>query len=322
MERLSVSAPRPGTEHFTASLHAQRDHLCQLLAGQQTRLEQAETLVQRELQRLEEELSAQRAEADRLRTEHDLLSVRLSHAEPRSAKHAKRLDAHSGDDSDSGGDYQRRYEMALEDLRDLKTRNAELQQQLTTANATAAAVGLQGHIPSGRLDWEAEKRRIFAALDADFDTDDPQQCADRLKIENVLRTTQQVIADKDCQIVALQQQLEEQCARQAADESHQAALDQAVNADAIIQQERERLVDLQKEWQEKLRHAEIEISLERAKLARQRAEIEEQVHRSEKESAKSTIPGSSAGPGQRSTTGQWLARLGLTEADRERRRHL
>ena len=321
---LSVATPGSGagTEQFAASLHAQRDRVSQLLAAQKVRLEQAETLVQRQLQRLEEELAAQRTEADCLRSERDLLSIRLSHTEARSARHTKRFTALTGDGPASGDDYHRRYEMALDDLHDLKVQNAELQQQLAKFSAAAANLAAQEQTSSGHLDWEAEKRRIFAALDADFDDSDPQRHAERLDIEDVLRSTQQVIAEKDCQIDDLQRQLDEQRAVQAASESDRSALDQAIGADAIVQQERERLVQLQKEWQEKLRQAEIEISLERAKLARRRAELEEQFHHAEKDAAKLPTTAGSTDPGGRTATGQWLARLGLTEADRERRRHL
>ena len=57
-------------------------------------------------------------------------------------------------------------------------------------------------------------------------------------------------------------------------------VDEATNAlldeDAIIQEERQRLADLQSEWEEKLRTAELEFSVERAKIARTQSELEEQ----------------------------------------------
>jgi hypothetical protein len=268
-------------------------------------------------------LAAARTEADRLRGERDRLSTRLSHTEARAARHVKRLgDVPGGEGPDSGDDYHRRYEMALDDLHDLKAKNAELEQQLDKLGATAGASTGQDQLFGGHLDWEAEKRRIFAALDADFDQDDSQQHAQRLKIEDVLRTTQQVLAEKDRRIDDLQRQLEEQLAKQAASESSSAALDRAIDADAIVQQERERLVQLQKDWQEKLRQAEIDLSLERAKLARQRADLEEQFRVADNDLPKLPTAAGSADRGERPAGGQWLARLGLTEADRERRRHL
>jgi hypothetical protein len=322
METLALSTPGPEVraEQFTASLHAQRDRAAELFAAQQTRLDQAESLIDRQLQRLEEEVAAQRAEADRLRDERDRLSIRLSHSEAHATRHPKRLTALPGDGPVSSDDYHRRYEMALDDLHDLKAKNAELQQQLAKANASAGDSAGKDQVASGHLDWEAEKRRIFAALDAEFDDGDAQQRGERLKIEDVLRSTSQILAEKDHQIDALQRQLEEQCATHAAIESEKAALDRAVNADMVIQQERDRLVQLQKQWQEKLRQAEIEVSLERAKLARQRADLEEQFHVANNEASRPPTAAGSAGHGERPAGGQWLARLGLTEADRERRR--
>ena len=47
--------------------------------------------------------------------------------------------------------------------------------------------------------------------------------------------------------------------------------------DEIIREERENLKQLQQQWEEKLRKAEIDLSVERAKIARERAELEEQL---------------------------------------------
>lgn len=90
-----------------------------------------------------------------------------------------------------------------------------------------------------------------------------------------------------------------------------AAIAQMLDHDELVQQERERLQEMQVEWEEKFRQLEISTSLERAKLSRERqqlatknAELEEQLEHLQRENRE-------ADP----TTGKkrrWLAELGLT----------
>ncbi len=207
-----------------------------------------------------------------------------------------------------------------EELRSSINNNAELQQELAKTRSTAATLAQQTRQP-GQLDWEAEKQRILAALEADFNDDDKARRPNRLKIGDVLRTTDEVVAAKDRDIQALKQRLEDQCRNGAAEVSDGVSVDQALNNDAKVREERERLKRLQEEWREKLRQAEVELALERAKIARQRAELEE---RRMARNASPEPPGATNMDGQAEQTihGRWLAQLGLTAADREPRRHL
>ena len=89
-----------------------------------------------------------------------------------------------------------------------------------------------------------------------------------------------------------------------------------LDQDAIVREERENLKRLQTELHEKLREAEIEISLERATIARQQAEIKDKIRLMELKNESSTAAdGSTSNTGQ-PVRGRWLARLGLTDADR------
>ena len=90
-----------------------------------------------------------------------------------------------------------------------------------------------------------------------------------------------------------------------------AAITDLLDQDELIQQKRESLDQLQTEWQEKLRTAEVEISVERAQLARERAEIEDQ-QRTLEPLRRSTDgePGEEKPP-----RGRWLAKLGLRESE-------
>jgi len=91
------------------------------------------------------------------------------------------------------------------------------------------------------------------------------------------------------------------------------AIAEVLNQDELIAREREKLEQLQSEWHEKLREAEVDISVERAKLARERAGMEEQIQtlKSKMMSISGQIEEGKSGkqPGR----GRWLSRLGLQD---------
>ena len=222
----------------------------------------------------------------------------------------------NGSSAEDQDNYHRRYEMALDDLKELKAKNAELQQQVSRAPAGGASLG----VAKGVLNWEAEKRRILAALESD--SNDEASSEDRLRIEEVIEKTQSILSDKDREINELRTLLEDQSNNLGQVAVGAAALGQALDADAIIQEERESLKRLQEEWREKLRKAEVEISIERAKIARERSQVEEKTHQLEiKQSSDSSeaTPSPAAGSSSsKSTKSRWLERLGLGDNDKER----
>jgi len=158
---LPTPAPEVWVEQFAASLHAQRTRACEFLAAQQKRLEQAGLFVEEQLLQLEEELKGQRDEAGRLHVEYDALTARLATAESRLAEAENQLASFEvdGDRQRAYEDLQRRCELALDDLRQARNKNSELQQQLAKARSTAAKLAQQAQ-QSGRLDW---KRRSDAS---------------------------------------------------------------------------------------------------------------------------------------------------------------
>jgi hypothetical protein len=288
---VPTSASAAWAEQMAASLHAERDGVREFLDAQQRRLELAEATLEGLIAQFEELVAAAAAE-------------NAEHHSP-------------AGDGDGELDYQRRYEMALEDLRELKETNAQLQDQLAKARAASASSSPRGQVQSTALDWETQKRRMLAALESELDENDSEQRAERLKIEDVLRATEQVIAQKDEQIRELKRQLEESGSvnnlLQAA-----SAVEQVIQSDSAIQEERERLRQLEEKLQGQLRQAEIEISLERAKLARERAEMDEKLRRTGAEAPKPADGESAPAAPEQPTRGRWMSRLGLTDADRER----
>ena len=87
-----------------------------------------------------------------------------------------------------------------------------------------------------------------------------------------------------------------------------------LDSDELVRQERESLKRLQDNLREQSKQAEVDISLERAKLARERAELEEKLRGLEAEKANLPSAGGSDGSDKGKKQGRkWLARLGLGE---------
>ncbi len=86
---------------------------------------------------------------------------------------------------------------------------------------------------------------------------------------------------------------------------------EALDSDAIIQQERESLKQLQAQLQEKLRQTEIDISQERAKIAREKVQLEEKLRALDEHNSSSTSEHQIDKKTGRPAHGRWLAHLGL-----------
>ena len=63
--------------------------------------------------------------------------------------------------------------------------------------------------PEMGFNWESEKRRLLAALESDFDPRDPTARAERVRIEDVLRSTELAIDEKDREIEHWKKRCEE-----------------------------------------------------------------------------------------------------------------
>ena len=266
-----------------------------------------QTLSQRPAEGGTEGEELRRVEADR-----DELRTRLSETESRLAEAQQGLaDAQRGGGEAADEDMQRRYEMAMEDLRDLKHQNADIQAQLARARSAQPAAESTG----GALDWEAEKRRVLAALESDFDDKDSEAKAERMKIEEVVRETDRVVAERERECSELKKLLEDQSSNLGSVAVGAAALGEVLDSDAIIQEERQKLDLLQQEWRDKLRQAEIDISIERAKLAREKAEMEDKLRTigDLDDTSRDGVDGSAAS--EKSVRGRWRERLGLKDAN-------
>jgi hypothetical protein len=205
-------------------------------------------------------------------------------------------------------DMTRRYELAMEDLREQKRLVADLEKQAASAPRSAAPLE-----HGGKLDWEAQKQRLLASLEADSEDDDDQRRDERLKMREVIDRTDAAIAAKDREIEDLRQLLSSQTANIGEVAVGASAVADVLSSDEIVKTERERLQQLQQEWEEKLRQAEIDLSVQRARLARERAEIEERQRLLQEQQAGHATGGTDTSMAAKPQRGRWLARLGLKE---------
>src|SRR5207302_4616134 len=135
-------------------------------------------------------------------------------------------------------------------------------------------------------------------------------------VEEAIRRADAAVALKEREIEQLQNLLEEQSSSVGSMAVGAAAVAEVLDQDEIVRQERQNLQVLQDEWREKLRHAEVEISVQRAKLARQQAELEERARQLDQQSHHD--PAEEGGDRkEKPTRGRWLRRLGLKGIDEE-----
>jgi chromosome segregation ATPase len=272
-------------------------------AALRAQLEQTQAEHAREIERLEaaQPPAADPAELEKLKRERENLVERLTEAEA-----ALRQRTTSGEqDASQRHEIERRFEVAVEEVRELKRANAELEAKLRSrAGAPVPAAG-------GSLDWEAQKQRLLASLEAD--SDDEEAVAERTSIEGTIRITDQIVAQKDQQIAELERQIAELSELSAAGSTSSAAAE-LLDRDEVIRQEREKLAEAQAEWRKKIGQAEIDISVERAKIARERAVLEEKVRQFQLEQERLAANQESSDP-SKPARGRWLARLGLKDLD-------
>jgi len=290
------------TDHFALALQAQHARVREFLQVQRDRWRQIAAQFTRQIETLQAEIHALQATNECLREE---LLTRPAEGNP----------------SELAEDSSRRYLMAIDDIRDLKARNAELQRQLQEAQSQPARRGAAAISESG-TDWEAQKRRFLAELESD-DQLDAESTERRLKIEEIVARTDKIIAEKNCEIEELRHLLNNQSNSLGSLAVGAAALEQVLDQDAIIREERQRLQQLQEECRAKLRQAEIELAMERARLARRDAEIEEKVRNNDLRHA--TADTEALAPTGKPVRGRWRTQLGLTddgppESDRSRDR--
>ncbi len=299
-QQQSWNKQRAEFEAARAAAERERDELQQkfeLALEDVQRFRARVTELEQDLARRPQANQADSAELIALRAERDALAERVETLERQPVEH---IDANS---EQQIADLQRRFEMAVEDVRELKTKNAELESRVSSASRSVV------HSDAGGMDWESQKRRMLASLEDEGGSEiDAERQQERANIENTIEMTDAVVAEKDREIQQLQTQLAEAASQKpaAADHVRQQKIDELVNADEVVAEHRMRIAQLEREMEDKLRAAELELSVERAKVAREKTELEEL--RIDVESRRqSHDSGTAVGTPRR----RWLSKLGL-----------
>jgi hypothetical protein len=183
-------------------------------------------------------------------------------------------------------------------------------------------------LPQGST-WEEQKRALLQAFELESAAIDLSAMT-KSEIESLFAATKQEIADRDLQIEELKAMLDMQSQVRADGFAMGAsAVNQLLDMEPLIQEERVRLKDLQDELQQKLRDAEIEISVERARIARDRLSLQNASQSFAEESMAAEATNAAALESQQSNsspstdrklvpgsiprTRRWLQRLGLRD---------
>lgn len=265
------------------------------------KLKRENTELHEELVRRPESEDQESPELVSLRAERDALATRVAELE---SAPAQAMDA---DVPQEVADLQRRFELAVDDVRQLKQENARLQEQLAQAPTVDVA-----EATGGPMDWQALKAKLLAELAAeDEGAVRPERREERTTIQGTIAITDRVVAQKDEEIEKLRAQLEAKPTEQPPEETTRAVQEEILDRDQLIQAERERLEALQQEWKEKLRAAELEISVQRAKLAREEALLEQK--RLQLQSAEPDPEAEETSPSK--PRRRWLSALGLGDDD-------
>jgi hypothetical protein len=162
------------------------------------------------------------------------------------------------------------------------------------------------------MDWESQKRRLLASLEGDDSAPVDEQ--ERMTIQGTILITDAVVAEKDQLIDELKSQLAAKAEpAAAADDSHNRAVNELLNADEIIAAHRKKAAEMEQELEAKLRAFELEMSVDRARIARQKVELD-QLRQDLEAERKAGGAAANGGPPKR----RWLSKLGLSgdEADK------
>ena len=317
--RAEMDGLRVELESRAARLDEEARHVAQLRAdldAARADWEAVRRLVEKQQGLLQEQTERQQQEYERQRQEFSKRQAALEEA------HAKLEDARSRLEDDrrpAAGDdeYHQRYEIAVSDIRELRSENDALKDVLNTLKSQPKSEPSSASGANAYLNWEDQKRKLLDSLGSAFNEDDEEDAKERAKIQDVIKKTERVLAQKETEINELKQLLENQSENIGSVAVGAAAIGDILNRDEIICEERKNLKQLQEELREKLRAAEIDISVERARIARDRVELEEKMRLlAQQKSGANADEKSAADARQKPVRGRWLSRLGLSDLEK------
>ena len=205
--------------------------------------------------------------------------------------------------------------LQIEQLRSqlLEARNetVELRLQSNDLSFRLAKNGPAVGKKSETLSWEQRKEALLQQLEAESHSETLNDPTKALEIERILEQSTREIERRDSEINDLKALIEQQSIARDGMSIGVSAIAEMIESDALIVSERLRLKELRDEWEQKQRQAEIEMSMERAKLARERLELQEKTQQYSDNNPPQTEEEKKSG--KAGTRGRWLARLGLRD---------
>jgi hypothetical protein len=212
---------------------------------------------------------------------------------------------------------------------DLEQQNSDLASQLATRCVESSISNVHSH-SNETLTWEERKQLMLREMEAEsFDAEafmedlnvqvddptlDPVRFVEQLQVE--LDRRDEELKERSQQIRELQYLLDQQSeTRDGGIAIGAAAITQMFDTDELVREERERLQQMQEEWEDKFRQAEIEASLERAKLSRERQEVAKAMIELEEQLAHAKREARHGNPNEEGPSRRWLAKLGLAEGN-------
>ncbi|HLA84983.1 MAG TPA: hypothetical protein VJL29_09325 [Thermoguttaceae bacterium] len=336
----NTAAPTRPSEIIDAILR-QREELETFLAAQRERMTGAESRLAGQIRRISQELSKAQSEIDHVREQQAARGEQLALEAESIAQLIKTLEA-------AQAQWRESQNQAARQQRELADEIHASQESLTRRFDELAERQSRVAEDEARLHLEWEKLALVQSQtdEQDHDLADAQrtlrarldEALDRsAELERRLREAEAAVpTDEDGedyrgryrtavenleQLRERNEELEKQVRQSLEQQSDRPApapaAGEADEHDAILYEERETLRRLQKELEDKLRQAEIEISIERADMARQRVEMEEimrQFAETDVPLNSGSLPGS-ATEVENASGRRWLARLGLKKLE-------
>lgn len=212
-------------------------------------------------------------------------------------------------------------ESLREQIEVLRTQLLESRHETIELRIQNSDLSEQADQGASNMTWEQRKEQLLQQWEADTSAD-PEAQAENDKLAEIINVTQreidkrdQMIRERDREISELEMLLTRQSTVTNGVAIGAAAVAQILDSDAFLQEERERVRLMQRELEDKLRSAEIEISLERAKFSRERLEFESAMITRQLESAASEASKDCQRSEQEphGKPRRWLRRLGLRD---------
>jgi len=165
------------------------------------------------------------------------------------------------------------------------------------------------------LSWEERKRELLQQLETESNSESSENPSIDAELQRLLVEKNQELASREQEIRELRNLVEQQSISQNGLAIGAAAVADIVEADDIIIAERMKLREMQHDWEEKQRQSEIEMSLERAKLARERLELQDKLREIQQlqKGIGTTEDNASSDKSSNKRRGNWFARLGLKD---------